>query len=298
MRNRILLLGLALAPSLAAAQITINESNDTDFIVNIDECLGTSVSDNLSFQWNFPGFTAGAGGTYTLVASDTANCPEPTNSQAVRKVTIGSVAATTNTGTWPPTSSSPVVVSQLLPQLGIPGTCNTATQNVSICVFLSGVTSPLTQLLTLDLLLPPKPQITSVSPGDSSLGVTWNRGSGGTTDAGSAGASDSFKITATNAANPNETHTTDFISGSPTSGRIDGLTNGVAYNVTVQAFSPGRNPSPASDALTGTPVPVNDFWRLYRNAGGHESGGCATGAAGMLALLTVPLGLRTWRRRS
>ncbi len=156
----------------------------------------------------------------------------------------------------------------------------------------------MTGSITLDLLKPPAPQATSADPGDSSLTVNWNPGSGGSVDAGAGGSSDSWVITAVNQADPNDRHATGRVSGNGLrSNRIGGLKNGVTYDVTVQAFSPGGNPSDASNIITGTPVPVNDFWRIYKNEGGRESGGCAAGAAGMLALLAVPLALRAWRRR-
>jgi hypothetical protein len=53
-----------------------------------------------------------------------------------------------------------------------------------------------------------------------------------------------------------------------------------------------------SNKLPGVPVAVNDFWRLYKADNGREEGGCAAGAAGMLALLAVPLAVRALRRRS
>jgi hypothetical protein len=294
-----LLAAVVVAPSLAGAQITITESNDQDLIVNVEECLGTTVSDTLSFTWNFPQFTTA--GTYTLTASDTNGCPASTSTQAVRNVTLGTVPAASAAGSFPASTSNAVVVSTLLPKLGIPTSCNSPTTSVSICVTLDSApnATPVTALLNLDLAFPPAPTVTSVAPGDSSLRVNWTRGSEGGADAGTPGTADSYKITATSQADPNDTHTTDFISpGSQTNGRVDGLKNGVTYDVTVQAFSRGRNPSPVSNKLSGIPVQVNDFWRLYRSDGGREEGGCAAGAAGMLALLAVPLALRTLRRRS
>jgi hypothetical protein len=153
--------------------------------------------------------------------------------------------------------------------------------------------------IALDLATPPIPVPTSADAADSALIVHWTQGSGGTADAGTPGSVDNYRITATAHDNPTDTHVSDAISpGSSTSGRVGGLTNGVLYDVTVQAFSPGNNPSGQSAVIQGMPVQVNDFWRIYRADGGREQGGCAAGAAGMLALLAVPLALRALRRRS
>jgi hypothetical protein len=79
--------------------------------------------------------------------------------------------------------------------------------------------------------------------------------------------------------------------------RLDGLVIGTQYDVVVIAISEGGNESDKSPVATGTPVVVNDFWRLYRNAGGGEEGGCSTTGGVSLALLAfAPFALR--RRRS
>jgi hypothetical protein len=295
MRNRILLLGLALAPSIAAAQLTITESNDTDRIVSQGEC-NNNPADGLSFSWTFPNFVAG--GQYTLTASDTLNCPQSSQTQVVNNSTVGTVDATGPTGIFP--ASGTVSVNSIVANLA-GYSCSGSKTTIFFCVTLSTATTvtPVTGTVTLDLQSPPAPVLQSVSPDDSSLHVSAAQGAG-SADGGASGSVDTFTITAVNHDAPSETHTTDKISttGSTLTGRIDGLTNGVLYDVTVTAFSRGGNASLPSNPLQGTPVPVNDFFRSYRNAGGQETGGCAAGAAGMLALLAVPLALRAWRRRS
>jgi hypothetical protein len=297
MRTRLLLFSLALAPSFAAAQITVTETtSDSTGFVNIAEC-NNATPDGLTFTWTFPGFVAG--GSYLLQASDTVNCPTASTTVVAVTTTVGTVAASSATGSFPLTGNT--AVNTLLQQLSIP--CNSAKTAVFFCVTLSSVggtsATPVTGTLTLDLAPPPAPVATTADPGDSALNVNWTAGSGSTADAGASGSAVGFSITATNAADPADTHTTDEITGSGiTSGRIAGLQNNVLYNVTVQAFSPGGNVSGPSNTIQGTPVAVNDFWRLYRGDGGREGGGCAAGAAGMLALLAVPLALRAWRRRS
>ena len=147
--------------------------------------------------------------------------------------------------------------------------------------------------VTVDLLTPPAPTITSVTSGDSALNVNWTNGAGAA-DAGVAGAATNYNLFAvpTDGSAP---ETKLNITGGQTSGRIERLTNGKEYRVQVTALTTSGNESPRSDPATGTPVEILDFWRLYQQDGGREQGGCATGAAGLTALLALtPL---LWRRR-
>lgn len=292
-----LLVTLLAVPSLGSAQLVITESNDTDKLINHAECAN-DVADGLSFSWTFPAFVATAGGQYTLTASDTINCTPPSNNQTIQTSTIGTVDATSANGVFP--ASGTVGVAQIIRNLAM--SCDGSKNAVYFCVTLSTAatgTAAVTATLQLDLQKPPAPNLISVSPGDSSLHVTAQQGQGGVADGGASGSTDSFTITAVNHANPNETHTTGRItaSGNDLSGTIGGLTNNVPYDVTMTALSPGGNPSGPSNSLSGTPIPVDDFWRIYRDDKGRETGGCAAGAAGMLALLAVPLALRAWRRK-
>jgi hypothetical protein len=106
------------------------------------------------------------------------------------------------------------------------------------------------------------------------------------------GSSDStFEAKASNGA---ETHFSDQES-SCSDLRIGGLTNGVTYQVVAYGMNSANNPSPASAAADGTPVPTDDFWNHYKKDGGREQGGCSTGA-GALGLLGA-LSLLALRRR-
>jgi hypothetical protein len=297
-QRRLALLVCLLAPSLAAAQITITESNDTDKIINQAECQGGA--DGLSFQWTFPGFTTGtSGASYTLSVSDTENCPAPstTTGQIVNTKPVGSVAAASASGVFPATGTTGV--SGLLTLAGM--NCNSTNQLLFFCVTLSGAAAgtQVTGSIQLDLLKPAPPTATTADPGDSRLLVHWTQGTTGV-DGGTPGSPDSYVITAIADNDATDKHVTGRLSGgtATTSGTIEHLKNDVLYNITVEALSPGGNPSGPSNTIQGTPVAVNDFWRVYRNDGGREQGGCAAGAAGMLALLAVPLALRAWRRRS
>jgi len=143
--------------------------------------------------------------------------------------------------------------------------------------------------LKLSVLAPGAPVLDSVVPGDGRLHVRWTEPSSSDAEV------DHYKIQATN---PADTGEAPHVSGElgTTSGEIDGLTNGVIYDVVVFAYTESDNQSEASNMMTGTPQPVDDSWDHYQDAGGQERGGCATGAAGALALLGAA-GVLAMRRR-
>jgi hypothetical protein len=99
---------------------------------------------------------------------------------------------------------------------------------------------------------------------------------------------------------------------------IKGLTDGVTYAVAVAAVDNSGNPGPPSAQSPTTcnyPAPVNDFYALYRGAGGQAGGGfCAlqggtkldassgspvssTIALGTLGAAAIAVGRRRRRRR-
>lgn len=282
---------LALAPALAAAQLTITESNDNDRYVNIAECSG-NPSDNLAFIWTVPSV-----GPYDLYVSDTSGCPQ-------KGSTVNSVTTTANTQTvatniaqsaWNQSDTA----GSLLASVSIP--CSSTQRSLFFCVFTAGTTAPTTSAIatgsiSLDLVNAPAPRPTGLSAGDGSLTLSWELGSG-SADPSQAGSADRFRVYARVAGSSDTPRTQDVTGGGSRNGKITGLTNGVDYEVWVKAITIGGNESADSDKLTDRPIPINDFWRLYRQDGGREQGGCATGAVGLGALLgLVPLALR--RRRS
>jgi hypothetical protein len=304
MARRLALLAVLLAPpSLGLAQttaFTVNESNDQDSFINIAEC-SNAVSDTLTFNFTVPFTTTPpANSTFTLVASDKSGCPTDSASGAHNTTISAQIPPTIGTssasGVFPFSGAAAVQVNNLLNQVGIPSpACSASNTNVFFCVTLSGVTGATTTgNIGVDLQKPPPPVLQSVSPGDGALNVSWTAGAGGID--GGTGTAASYKIVATDPAG--NAHTSDPISD-PKGGRITGLTNNVTYTVVVLARSQGNNQSDASNSLTGTPVDVLDFWRSYKQDGGREQGGCATGAASLVALLALaPLALRVRRRRS
>ena len=66
---------------------------------------------------------------------------------------------------------------------------------------------------------------------------------------------------------------------------ITGLQNGVTYIVEAQSIDVVENPSGYNDAQTATPQASNGFWGEYKDAGGHELGGCSSADAAVPSVL-------------
>jgi Synergist-CTERM protein sorting domain-containing protein len=285
---------LLLAPSLAAAQatpgsgaVTVVESADSTEVnppyINIAECDGTT-SDTLTYYWN----PTVSGTSYDLWIADqpsstSSTCP-PTSSSTV---TVNSTRiATIQAGTT--NKQDDQTVQTRLSQIGVSCTGNVTT--VYLCMNVAGQTNQIaaTGSLVLDLGVPSTPTGVGLVPGDSVLHVSWTAGSGGT------GTTTGYRVYwGSHNGTLSQSHD---LTGSATYD-VGGLTNGDEYDVQVSALSAGKNESDRTAIASGTPIPVLDFWRLYKTDGGHEEGGCAGGAAGLAALIALlPLALR--RRRS
>jgi hypothetical protein len=84
-----------------------------------------------------------------------------------------------------------------------------------------------------------------------------------------------------------------------------GLKNGDYYNVAVAATDAVGNVGPLSNVPCGEPVPVNDFWKVYYEAGGRAGGGfCSAdgvgtpvGTGGIGALMVASMVAIVRRRR-
>lgn len=295
MARRLTAVLLLFAASLASAQtttgssMTVTETNDSDRIINIAEC-NNAEPDKLIFNWTYSGYTIT--GTYRLTISDTSGCP----STAHNKV-YDNIGATAANGAYPSSGDPTVNVATLLQALSI--NCSGAATAIYLCVdYLpssgASTTGAVTGSVTLDLAKPPPPVVAQPTPGDGALNISWTAGVG-SADASTTGTSSSYDVVVTNHADPADTRTQSV--SSSTSLRVGGLQNGQTYDVTVYAFSPGDNQSDASNVVSGIPVPVADFWRMYRGLGGKEQGGCSTGAAEGVALMAlVPFALRRRRR--
>lgn len=295
LRRLAVLVCLSAAPALAGAQtLTINEGSNQDGYINIAECNNTK-QDTLSFQWTVSSTTTNV---FDLFVSNTSGCPTATSTTNLNAISsfVATVTGTATTGSL----AGQQTASQLLSSVQIP--CSSSTSALWFCVFATGTQNTTTGALVtnnikLDLLTPTAPTITSVTPGDGALNVSWSNAGSGGADAGTPGAATRYTISVVPAdAAPKE------VTDGRTDGRIEGLTIGTQYSVTVTALTVGGNPSLPSEAATGTTAPFNtvpvailDFWRLYQQDRGREQGGCATGAAGLTALLALaPL---LWRRR-
>jgi hypothetical protein len=66
---------------------------------------------------------------------------------------------------------------------------------------------------------------------------------------------------------------------------ITGLSNGLAYLVRAQSIDEVENPSGYTDPQTATPEASNGFWGEYKDAGGHELGGCNVADAAVPSVL-------------
>jgi MYXO-CTERM domain-containing protein len=78
-----------------------------------------------------------------------------------------------------------------------------------------------------------------------------------------------------------------------TSQPIGGLTNGLTYLVQARSIDEVENASAFNDPQEATPQASNGFWGEYKDAGGHELGGCSVADAaaptvfGALAVLVA-----------
>jgi MYXO-CTERM domain-containing protein len=131
----------------------------------------------------------------------------------------------------------------------------------------------------------------------NALNVNWSSGTATSTATAVSASFDVVAVTS-DVRDPVGTHTVSQITG--TNYRIGGLVNNVTYTVTVEAFSPGGNPSGPSGSVTAMPQQVADFYDTFLAYGGQPQGGCSTGSAGMLgfgALAAVAIARRLRRRK-
>jgi hypothetical protein len=66
---------------------------------------------------------------------------------------------------------------------------------------------------------------------------------------------------------------------------ITGLTNAVEYFVRARSIDEVSNPSDYNDPQSATPQASNGFWGEYKDAGGHELGGCSVADAAVPTVL-------------
>jgi hypothetical protein len=77
---------------------------------------------------------------------------------------------------------------------------------------------------------------------------------------------------------------------SATKGSVTNLTNFKTYTVAIAAVDGVGNVGPLSTLACDAPQPIDDFFKVYRDAGGQAGGGyCQMGLAGLPGGGAVPL---------
>lgn len=249
--------------------------------------------------------------TWSFVASIT---PVVANGDRWRLSTANANTGCTTSGTIPTgigadvlatgatQSVTNVPVNTMATTAGV-STCTQANDvSVSLCVYylpagsVTGWQLAAQGTFNFQMAIPPKPVISGSSPGDSQLGISVQPGT--TTATETATRSITYTVTCTPAAGGTA------VTGGPGNAGVitcSGLANGTAYTVTATGLSAAGNSGPVSDTVgpdaSTTPLPFSDFWNLYKQDGGVETGGCGAGGAGALAPAMALLAMLAVRRR-
>ena len=286
-----LLPGIALGQTILAG--TVTASVTTQGIAsqaNRTECASATST----ATWNIAatGITISAGDKWrlaTLVQAGNTGCAATAPAGVLDVIATGS------------TQSIPLVPVRAMGTAAPVGDCQGASDvPIWLCVYYlpGGVPPANAQVIqsstffNFQLAIPPKPDISGVSPGDGQLSV--NVLPGRPTDIERATSSVTYTVTCTP-----EAGGTAITGGPGNSGTIvcGNLTNGVAYTITATGLSAAGNTGPVSSSSSGTPLPFLDFWQVYKGQKGLEQGGCSTGGAGALAPALALLALLAVRRR-
>ncbi len=310
-----LLLVLLLPRPSSAQQVGFTPALvDTKFAsLSKDDCTqNPQDTTNFAFTWSYT--PTCVGGEEEVFLSTSSSCADTTTGTPpvaliLRGKAVPTSSGGTVTGKYPTDGSNETLDAQMLFSLaaGTPTTSPDASvctaKEVSATVYLCVEVFPPAGCLvstasfgqvpiTVDSTPPPAPTLTQVSPLDSALLVSWTMPS-------DLGGASHYQVNAT----ANGKTTTSTIDGaSTTSAKIQGLTNGTTYSVTVQSLDDAgtqtsfNNVSADSNELSGTPQEAIDFYTRYRSDGGQEKGGCASAPMSLLALLIA--GLLLWKKRT
>jgi len=304
MRRAALLVTLAL-PSLAGAapipptpspgQITFPTValSSTDAFINLDECLNNRT---IMLKWaiayttgnSFANVTA-----YQLYAGNsltpsTGDCVQATSTTGLVQGPAGNLI---QTGLLDPSAITDFDTSEIASVAGF-GSCAGSDAQINLCIQAKNGAANIgtaRTTLTFSVATPGMPTSVSASPGDGAANVSWSAPSG-------SPPAFSYEVDATGIGTIDpSTHISPRITG--TGYRLGGLVNGETYFIQVRAFSIASNPSSFStDNIDVTPQQVNDFFQTYQADGGRDSGGCAGGPAGPLALVLLAGALARSRR--
>jgi hypothetical protein len=175
---------------------------------------------------------------------------------------------------------------------GVQGGSNNAATNFAIAQ----------AMVSISTTFPKAPTITGVTAGDGALNVTW------VPDAAGTGTAVTQQVelevtpvaTTTGAFDNGGTRSAGKFGASPA--RVEGLVNGVVYDLRARAFSDAGNVSDFSPAGVSTGMPEAQSWTapIGPPPPAGSGGGCSSGLAGPfgLAILAGALALaRAGRRR-
>lgn len=308
MRRALLLAALA-APVLAVAQQTPKDGeilfsqadDDTDFVrgrfISKVEC--ETAGSKVKASWNtaltgaFPG-----NATYQVFASNVPVPAERTSCYEADQTDVKAGSVGTGISATTEVMNFQVLdVAAILAAVEIAGGCSpSGDTSIYVCIQLKAnntVVGMARGTLVLSVTAPPAPTGVFARPADDgALEITWK----GPPTTATPRAYD-YKVVAasTDARDPN-THTAHEVTGERFVMR--GLVNEVPYTINVYSVSEAGNESEKSDDYVASPSSVYDLWEIYRQVGGVDDGGCASGPAGPLALLGIAALLALLRRRA
>ena len=266
-----------LATALAALPLTAGANSltldDDDQTISIDECENRG-SQSIDMSWDL---SSSSGSSIEILGSNASGC----SSDDTTAVLVSDLS--TSQASYPASGDSTITLSDVLTAAGKTiDSCSGSDFYVYVCVRLldsSGTTvTTSTASIRFQLTRPPPPTGLSVGVGENALYVTFTTG---TTTTAAPAASKTYRAFASAGGST-------FQSGETTSKsdvRISGLENGTTYDVWVVAYSEAGNASQTSEKSAGTPQQVYDFFELYKQQGGVESGGCSHGDASSLTAL-------------
>lgn len=286
---------LFLLPCTALAQTATNVVVSSPVRLSRADCAGTTTTKTVTWTWSGITTTPTAGDIYRFAAyAPGTSCP--TTAPIAGATAIVGNDVTTGTVLQTQTIDVSRIITAATPS------CTAATdQLLNICVYYLPVTVGQVQVLWQGVLnfqtaIPPAPSVTKVSPGDGQLTVVV---AAGTTDASYTATEGVTYFVYCTAGGNTSTGGPGNVGSNITCG---GLTNGTTYTVTAAAQSVAGNLGPVSTPYGGpasdtTPQPFQDFWSIYKDVGGQETGGCTTAGAGALLPLGGLLALLALRRR-